>query len=101
MSPEGLGAENDCAGSCERQTHPLVQEGSPHQQTSNSLTIIKNWSQTTDGYLTPRRIGRLTAGRNINLTLTFWSVENVRESSPWVSLESHQPTRTGAIEHGS
>jgi hypothetical protein len=29
---------------CKRQTHPLVRESAPHQQTRNCLTVIKIWS---------------------------------------------------------
>jgi hypothetical protein len=31
------------SGSCKRQTHPLVGEGAPHQQTQKSLTVTKIW----------------------------------------------------------
>jgi hypothetical protein len=48
-------------------TRPLVREGTPHQQTRNSLTLIIIWSWATDGCLT-RQTVRLTVGRNITLT---------------------------------
>jgi hypothetical protein len=51
------------------QIHPLVREGTPHQQTRNCLTVIKIWSCAPDGGLTPRQTGRLTVCRNITLTL--------------------------------
>jgi hypothetical protein len=32
------------SSNCKRQTRPLVRETAPHQQTRNSLTLIKIWS---------------------------------------------------------
>jgi hypothetical protein len=57
------------SSSCKWQTHPLVREEAPHQQTRNCLTVIKICSWAPDGCLTPRQTGRLTVGRNIILTL--------------------------------
>jgi hypothetical protein len=34
------------------------------------LRIEGDWSRVPDGHLTPRRIGQLTVGRNVALTLT-------------------------------
>jgi hypothetical protein len=65
MSPAGLGPENDW------QTRPLVRESAPYQQTRNCLIVIRILSWTPDGGLTPRQTGRLTVGRNVNLTLTL------------------------------
>jgi hypothetical protein len=31
------------SSNCKRQTHPLVRESVPHQQTRNTLTVIKIW----------------------------------------------------------
>jgi hypothetical protein len=54
---------------CKQQTRPLVREGTPHQYSRNCLTVIKIWTRAPDGYFIPRKIGRLTVGRNITLTL--------------------------------
>jgi hypothetical protein len=68
-SPTGLGPENDCAGeassNCKWQSHPLVRESAPPQQTRNCLKVITIWSQAPDGCFIPRETGRLTVGRNI------------------------------------
>jgi hypothetical protein len=55
------------SSNCKRQTHPLVREGAPHQQTRNCLTVTKIWSWASDGGLTPGYTNRLTFGRNITL----------------------------------
>jgi hypothetical protein len=63
---------------CKWQTHPLICEGAPHQQTHNCLTVIKIWSWIPDGCLTPRQTGQLTIDHNITLTLTcevVWQLE--------------------------
>jgi hypothetical protein len=57
------------AKSGKRQTRPLVRNSAPHQQTRNYLIEIKIWSEAPGGCLTPRETSRLTAGRNITLTL--------------------------------
>jgi hypothetical protein len=43
------------SSSCKRHTRPLVRDGAPHQQTRNSLTMIKTQSWALDGCLTPRQ----------------------------------------------
>jgi hypothetical protein len=61
MSLVGLRYEKGCAGDDQQklklQTRLLVREGAPHQQTRNSLKIIKekgkNWLRVPDGRLTP------------------------------------------------
>jgi hypothetical protein len=62
-----IGGKYYCAGEGQ-QTSPLVREGVRHQQTRNSLAVIKIWSWVPNGCLTPRETGRLTVDRNINLT---------------------------------
>jgi hypothetical protein len=57
------------SSNCKRQTHSLVRESAPHQQTRNCLTVIKIWSWSPDGCFIPRQTGRLTVGRNIRLRL--------------------------------
>jgi hypothetical protein len=42
----------------------------PENGLKTILRRKKKWSLVPDGCLTPRRIGRLTVGRNITLTLT-------------------------------
>jgi hypothetical protein len=67
-SPKGLGPENDCPGEGKQQVHTtdrlLVRE-----QACNCLTVIKIWSNTSDGCFIPRQTGRLTVSRNIRLRL--------------------------------
>jgi hypothetical protein len=65
------------SSNCKRQTRPLVREGAPLQRTRNYLTVIKMWSWGPVQGLAPRQTGRLTAGRNITLTL----VAEARDSS--------------------
>jgi hypothetical protein len=48
------------------QTRPFVREGAPHQQTRNSLTVLKIWSRDQVGCPTVRQSGHLTVGHNIN-----------------------------------
>jgi hypothetical protein len=67
------------------QTHP-VREGAPHQETSNSLTVIKIWSWATDGCQTPRQTGRLSIGFNITLTWILLSPAWGRSNSSTVAL---------------
>jgi hypothetical protein len=55
------------SSNCKQQTHPLVREGAPHQQTRNCLTVIKILSWSPDGLFIPRHTGRLTVGRNVRL----------------------------------
>jgi hypothetical protein len=47
-SPKGLGPEKDCAGNCQqrvqRQTRPLVREGTPQKQDRKCQTIVNIWS---------------------------------------------------------
>jgi hypothetical protein len=62
------------SSNCKQQTRPLVRVGVPRQQTQNDLKVIKIWSWTLDGCLTPRQTGRLTVSRNITLTLILSSV---------------------------
>jgi hypothetical protein len=69
----------DC-DSGKRQTRPLVRESGPHQQTCNCLTVIKIWSSASDEGFIPRQTGRLTVGRNINLTLTS-SLQSLTQST--------------------
>jgi hypothetical protein len=81
MSSAGLRPKIDCSGKAQEQlysnlqTRPLLREGATKLQTCNCLKEIsrrtKNWSQVPDGRLTPRQTGRLTAGRNVTLTLTL------------------------------
>jgi hypothetical protein len=56
------------------QTRPLVREGATKLQTRNCLKEIswrkKNWSQVSDGRLTPGQTGRLTVGRKLTATAT-------------------------------
>jgi hypothetical protein len=58
------------SSNCKWQTHPLVPEGAPHQQTRNCLTVTKIWYCAADGCLTPRQTGRLNVSRNITLTMS-------------------------------
>jgi hypothetical protein len=58
---------------CKRLFHPLVREGTPHQQLLNSYTE----TSLTNGCLTARQTGRLTVGHNITLTLAQFSCETV------------------------
>jgi hypothetical protein len=51
------------------QTHPLVRESSPHQQTRNFVTVIKMYSKAPNGCFIPRQTGRLTVGHNIRSRL--------------------------------
>jgi hypothetical protein len=55
---------------CKRQTHPLVRESAPHQQTRNCLIVIQIWPWAPAGCFIPRETGRLTVGRNIRLRLS-------------------------------
>jgi hypothetical protein len=50
---------------------PLAREGAAHQQTRNCLTATKILFLAPDMCLTPKQIGRLIVGRNVNLTLTW------------------------------
>jgi hypothetical protein len=66
------------SSSCKRHAHPLVREDVPHQQTLNYLTVIKIWSWTQDGGLTPGQTGRLTIGRKVTMTLTWETDRPIR-----------------------
>jgi hypothetical protein len=69
-----LGSESDCYGKAQKQcmsklqTHPLVREDAPNQETSivRQKTKIYSWAQ--DRSPTPRQPGRLTVGRNLTTT---------------------------------
>jgi hypothetical protein len=50
------------------QTHPLVREGDPRQETRNCQTETKIWSWAPAGTPKPRQTGRLTGGRNLTST---------------------------------
>jgi hypothetical protein len=78
---------------CKWQTHFLVRESTPHQQTYNSRTEIKIWSWNTDGCLTPRQTGRLTVGGIIILTLTL---QNLRMNMAY-QLDGHRHTSSAYI----
>jgi hypothetical protein len=70
-SSAGLWPESDCSGKDQKQlysklqAHPLVREGTPHQETSKSQTGKKC---VPDGSLTPWQTGRLTVGRILTST---------------------------------
>jgi hypothetical protein len=78
VSFAGLRPKSDCSGKAQKQlysklqTHPLVREDAPKEQTRNCLKEIssreKNWSRVPDGRLTPRQTGRLTVGRKLTST---------------------------------
>jgi hypothetical protein len=67
------------------QTRPLVREGATNPELSKEkfkekekLIVGPRWvpdikTDWPTGYLTSRRTGRLTVGRNVTLTLTFCS----------------------------
>jgi hypothetical protein len=62
-----------CSGKAQKQlygklqTHPLVREGAPYQDTRNRQAKNKNWSCSPDSSPTRRQTGRLTVGHKFNL----------------------------------
>jgi hypothetical protein len=89
---------------CKRQTRPLIREGATHQQTRNSLTIIKIWSCAPDECLTPRHTGRLTFGRNITWTLandlTGHTLRLQNGDQPVKTSTSHNPMGLHGLVEG-
>jgi hypothetical protein len=86
VSSAGLRPKSDCSGKAQKQlysnlqTRPVVREGATNLHTRKCLKEIsrgkKNWSQVSDGRLTPGQTGRLTVGRKLTHSLTrppLWS----------------------------
>jgi hypothetical protein len=80
VSSAGLRPKSNCSGKALKQlysnlqTRPLVREGATNLQTRKCLKEIsrrkKNWSQVSDGRLTPGHTDRLTIGRKLTHSLT-------------------------------
>jgi hypothetical protein len=80
VSPVGLRSDKGCAGDSRQKlktTDPTSRQRghltSRNPQLSKNIQREKrkNWPRFPDGCETPGRIGRLTVGRNITLTLTW------------------------------
>jgi hypothetical protein len=79
VSPAGIRLEKDCAGEVQQQLKTIdpssrqiwcIASRNP-SLSKNYLKKERNWSRVPDERLTPRETGRLTADRNITLTLTL------------------------------
>jgi hypothetical protein len=86
------------SSNCKRQTHPLVRDGAPYQQTR---TVIKIWSEAPEGGLIPRQTGRLTIDRNITQTqrIQHWGIEWVSDSAFRVFRREYNRTQHTEAKH--